>query len=90
MSRENVEIVRAAYDAYNRGGLRGAGVHGYPTGIAARCPVRCPIGTPTSGGNGLSKPFLEDVDGGVDDDPHHVHEVPVDPRHLDPQMLLRL
>jgi hypothetical protein len=36
MSRENVEIVRAAYDAYNQGGLRGAGVHGYPTGIAAR------------------------------------------------------
>src|SRR6185503_18622001 len=32
---------------------------------------------------------LDDVDRGVDDDPHHVHEVPVDARHLDPAVLLR-
>src|SRR5436190_8906349 len=33
---------------------------------------------------------LEDVDGGEDDDPHHVDEVPVDPGHLDAEMVLRL
>src|ERR1039458_1017483 len=32
---------------------------------------------------------LDDVDRRVDDDPHDVHEVPVDARHLDPAMLLR-
>src|SRR5207245_4732719 len=31
---------------------------------------------------------LEDVDGRVHDDPHHVDEVPVDPRHLDAAVLL--
>ena len=31
---------------------------------------------------------LEDVDGRVDDDPHHVDEVPVDARHLDAAVVL--
>src|SRR5262249_20988867 len=33
---------------------------------------------------------LEDVDRGEDDDPHHVDEVPVDARHLDPEVFLLL
>ena len=33
---------------------------------------------------------LEDVDGGEDDDPHDVDEVPVDARHLDAEVVLRL
>ena len=32
----------------------------------------------------------EDVDGHVDDDPHDVDEVPVDARHLDAEVVLRL
>ena len=31
----------------------------------------------------------QDVDRDVDDDPHHVDEVPVDPAHLDPVVVLR-
>src|SRR2546421_3792019 len=34
-------------------------------------------------------PRLEDVDRAVDDDPHHVDEVPVDAGHLDAAVLLR-
>ncbi len=34
------------------------------------------------------KAVLDEVDGGVDDDPHHVHEMPVDPRDLDATVLL--
>src|SRR5688572_9987847 len=37
---------------------------------------------------GLSTPALEDVDTRVDEDPHHVDEVPVDARHLDAAVLL--
>src|SRR4051794_9678293 len=33
---------------------------------------------------------LEDVDGREDDDPHHVDEVPVDARHLDAEVVLRV
>src|SRR5215213_7878151 len=33
---------------------------------------------------------LEDVDRREDDDPHHVDEVPVDARHLDTEVVLRL
>src|SRR5829696_6664196 len=33
---------------------------------------------------------LENVDGDVDHDPHHVDEVPVDPRKLDAEMRVRL
>src|SRR5919107_1534629 len=32
---------------------------------------------------------LQEVDGRVDEDPHHVDEVPVDARHLDAAVLLR-
>src|SRR6476620_5767035 len=42
------------------------------------------------GGNGSPERFSEDVDRRVDDDPHDVDEVPVDPWDLDAQVLLRL
>src|SRR5213596_3536014 len=32
----------------------------------------------------------EHVDGGEDDDPHHIDEVPVDARHLDAEVTLRV
>src|SRR5947208_13507351 len=41
-------------------------------------------------GRSLPKPSLEDVDRREDDDPHDVDEVPVDARHLDAEVLLRL
>jgi hypothetical protein len=33
-------------------------------------------------------PASDQVDGRVDDDPHHVDEVPVDPGQLDPVVML--
>src|SRR4051812_26258668 len=36
------------------------------------------------------RPLLEDVDRQEHDDPHDVHEVPVDPGHLDAQVILRV
>src|SRR5665811_514062 len=38
----------------------------------------------------LPERLLEDVDGGVDDEPHHVYEVPVDARDLDAEVVLGL
>ena len=59
--------------------------------VAHRLPLR-------SGPAGSNKPSqlpangcdcLDQVDGRVHDDPHHVDEVPVDPRQLDPVMMFR-
>src|SRR6476660_6345200 len=47
-------------------------------------------GRRTQSKGGWLERFLEDVDRREDDDPHDVHEVPVDARHLDAQVLLRL
>src|SRR5437870_2799389 len=38
--------------------------------------------------NGFNMRALDDVDRRVDDDPHHVDEVPVDPRDLNPVVVL--
>src|SRR6266702_7196459 len=40
-------------------------------------------------GSDLASERSHQVDGGVDHDPHYVHEVPIDPADLDAVMVLR-